>query len=58
MSETRILFDDGAAYDRGMGQWSLVAGQVFLDWLAPDPGLRWLDGKDAPILGNALGAQH
>ena len=43
MSEPRILFDDGAAYDRGMGQWSLVAGQVFLDWLAPDPGLRWLD---------------
>src|SRR5690348_3737400 len=26
-----------------MGQWSLVAGQMFLDWLAPEAGLRWLD---------------
>jgi ubiquinone/menaquinone biosynthesis C-methylase UbiE len=26
-----------------MGQWSLVAGQIFLDWLAPPPGLRWID---------------
>jgi SAM-dependent methyltransferase len=43
MSGQQIRFDDGAAYDRGMGQWSLVAGKVFLDWLAPASGLRWLD---------------
>jgi SAM-dependent methyltransferase len=43
MSEQRIRFEDGAAYDRSMGQWSLVAGEIFLDWLAPPPGLRWLD---------------
>src|ERR1700733_8762580 len=43
MPEPRIRFDDGAAYDQGMGRWSLIAGNVFLDWLAPNPGLRWVD---------------
>jgi SAM-dependent methyltransferase len=43
MSEPRIRFDDGAAYDQGMGRWSLIAGNVFLDWLAPGTGLRWID---------------
>jgi SAM-dependent methyltransferase len=43
MTEQPIRFDDGAAYDRGMGAWSRLAGQVFMDWLAPSPGLRWLD---------------
>jgi len=36
-------FDDGAAYDRYMGVWSRLVGASFLDWLAPQPGLRWLD---------------
>ncbi|HVZ09257.1 class I SAM-dependent methyltransferase [Rhodopila sp.] len=40
---TEIRFDDGAAYERGMGVWSRLAGDVFLDWLAPAGGLRWLD---------------
>lgn len=26
-----------------MGAWSRLAGEVFLDWLAPAPGLRWAD---------------
>ena len=39
----QIRFDDGAAYERYMGKWSQLAGEVFLDWLAPDSGLRWLD---------------
>jgi SAM-dependent methyltransferase len=39
----QIRFDDGAAYERYMGTWSQLAGQTFLDWLAPEPGLRWLD---------------
>jgi ubiquinone/menaquinone biosynthesis C-methylase UbiE len=38
-----IRFDDGAAYERMMGVWSQSAGNVFLDWLAPRPGLRWAD---------------
>lgn len=43
MSDGQIRFDDGAAYERFMGQWSRLAGKVFLDWLAPSPGLRWAD---------------
>ena len=38
-----IRFDDGAAYEDFMGQWSLLAGNAFLDWLSPAAGLRWLD---------------
>ena len=43
MSADQIRFDDGAAYERYMGLWSQAAGETFLDWLAPGPGLRWLD---------------
>ena len=43
MSEQQIVFDDGATYDRYMGQWSRIVGDVFLDWLAPERNLRWLD---------------
>ena len=35
MSETTIRFEDGAAYELGMGGWSRLAGEIFLDWLAP-----------------------
>ena len=38
-----IRFDDGAAYERMMGVWSRLAGDVFLDWLAPKAGQSWLD---------------
>jgi ubiquinone/menaquinone biosynthesis C-methylase UbiE len=40
---TEIRFDDGAAYERYMGVWSRLAGEQFLDWLAPPPRRRWLD---------------
>jgi len=43
MVTNQIRFDDGAAYERYMGKWSQLAGETFLDWLAPKPGLRWLD---------------
>jgi ubiquinone/menaquinone biosynthesis C-methylase UbiE len=43
MVEQTIRFDDGAAYEQMMGVWSRFAGEVFLDWLAPPPGLRWID---------------
>jgi len=43
MTSNEIRFDDGAAYERYMGKWSQLAGAAFLDWLAPAPGLRWLD---------------
>lgn len=39
----QIRFEDGAAYEAGMGLWSHLVGEVFLEWLTPEPGLRWLD---------------
>ena len=39
----QIRFNDGAAYERYMGKWSQLAGETFLDWIAPKSGLRWLD---------------
>lgn len=43
MGTNQIRFEDGAAYERYMGKWSQLAGETFLEWLAPQPGLRWLD---------------
>ena len=43
LETNQIRFDDGAAYERYMGKWSQHVGDTFLDWLAPKPGLRWLD---------------
>lgn len=38
-----LRFDDGAAYERMMGIWSRIVGTTFLDWLAPQPRLSWVD---------------
>ena len=43
MPPASIRFDNGAAYERGMGVWSQLAGTVFLDWLAPAAGQTWID---------------
>ena len=43
MTDQPIRFDDGAAYEQMMGIWSRLAGDVFLEWLKPDPGLHWID---------------
>lgn len=43
MSEIQIRFDNGAAYEDYMGVWSQLAGERFIDWLAPATGARWLD---------------
>ena len=43
MSDQQIRFDDGAGYEQMMGKWSRLAGDIFLDWVAPTPGLEWLD---------------
>lgn len=40
---SQIVFNDGAGYERSMGAWSRLAGEVFLDWLRPAPGQRWID---------------
>ncbi len=43
MTEAKIRFSDGFAYDRMMGQWSRLVGEQFLDWLALKPGLACID---------------
>jgi ubiquinone/menaquinone biosynthesis C-methylase UbiE len=43
MTEQVLRFVDGAAYEQNMGIWSRLVGQIFLDWLAPPTGLRWID---------------
>jgi SAM-dependent methyltransferase len=43
MTNGQIRFEDGAAYERMMGTWSRLAGDIFLDWLAPPHSLRWID---------------
>ena len=43
MAEQQIRFDDGASYERMMGIWSRLVGDIFIDWLAPRLGLRWID---------------
>ena len=43
MADEQIRFDDGEAYEDFMGQWSLLAGHAFLDWLSPARGLRRVD---------------
>jgi ubiquinone/menaquinone biosynthesis C-methylase UbiE len=43
MNEPQFGFDDAAAYERRIGEWSKLAGAVFLDWMAPRIGLRWID---------------
>ncbi|MBV9813232.1 MAG: methyltransferase domain-containing protein [Acetobacteraceae bacterium] len=63
MSGQGISFDDGEAYERFMGRWSRLAGEVFLDWLAPAPGLRWVDigcgnGAFTELLFERAGAAH
>lgn len=43
MTLPAIRFQDGGLYEQTMGVWSRAAGLIFLDWLAPAPGLHWAD---------------
>lgn len=43
MAEPQIRYEDGATYERYMGDWTRLAGGAFLDWLKPAAGLRWID---------------
>ena len=43
MSELKIKFEDGAAYEQMMGVWSQLVGADFLNWLSPVAGQRWVD---------------
>jgi SAM-dependent methyltransferase len=37
------FFKDGEAYERFMGRWSRVVGEVFIEWLSLPEGLCWID---------------
>jgi ubiquinone/menaquinone biosynthesis C-methylase UbiE len=55
MAELRFKFDDSAAYERAMGRWSRAVAPIFLQWLAPPAGARWLDvGCGAGVLAHTL----
>jgi SAM-dependent methyltransferase len=43
MVQADKLFTDGEAYERMMGRWSRLVGEVFLNWLDVPKDLRWLD---------------
>ena len=43
MAETQIRFEDGLSYEQYMGDWSRRLGTVFIEWLAPLSGLKWID---------------
>jgi ubiquinone/menaquinone biosynthesis C-methylase UbiE len=38
-----MLFNDGDAYEKSMGSWSRLVGDIFIEWLAVDEYLDWLD---------------
>ena len=40
MRQADKLFTDGEAYERLMGRWTRLVGEVFLDWLDVPKGLR------------------
>jgi ubiquinone/menaquinone biosynthesis C-methylase UbiE len=37
------VWASGAAYEPFIGRWSRLVAREFLDWLAVEPGRRWLD---------------
>jgi ubiquinone/menaquinone biosynthesis C-methylase UbiE len=43
MAGVQNFFTDGAVYERLMGRWSVLAGKMFLNWLAAPKGGVWLD---------------
>ncbi len=43
MSSRGGFFTDAMAYERLMGRWSRLVGEIFLDWIAVPKDLRWID---------------
>ena len=55
MAEVAIKFDDSTAYERAIGRWSRAVAPVFLQWLSPPAGARWLDvGCGTGVLTHTL----
>ena len=43
MSEKKIVYNDGSAYEKMMGVWSQLLGTQFIEWLNPTDGQSWID---------------
>jgi SAM-dependent methyltransferase len=43
MVNMKDSWSSSSAYEAFMGRWSRRLAPSFLDWLSPEPGLRWLD---------------
>ena len=43
MTDQKIVYSDGASYDKSMGVWSRIVGSNFLNWLLPEPDQKWVD---------------
>ena len=43
MNAPKIKFNNAAGYDRMMGVWSQLIGDIFLDWLSFEEKGYWLD---------------
>src|SRR5512132_1280049 len=55
MAKQSFKFDDSAAYERAIGRWSRAVAPIFLQWLAPAAGARWLDvGCGTGVLAHTL----
>jgi SAM-dependent methyltransferase len=55
----QIRFVDGASYETMMGVWSRLAGEVFLDWVEPSAGWRWVDvGCGNGVFTELVAARH
>ncbi|MEV6299011.1 methyltransferase domain-containing protein [Actinoplanes sp. NPDC051861] len=39
----QTVWESGAAYEAYVGRWSRRVAEIFVSWLDPAPGLRWLD---------------
>jgi ubiquinone/menaquinone biosynthesis C-methylase UbiE len=55
MAAAVLRFEDSAEYERFMGRWARAVARVFLEWLAVEPGARWLDvGCGTGILAETI----
>ncbi len=53
--KSSIKWQNSEAYELFIGRWSRLVGKEFLKWLAPVPGIRWLDvGCGSGALSEAI----
>jgi ubiquinone/menaquinone biosynthesis C-methylase UbiE len=43
MTDAGQMFSNGKTYERMMGRWSKLVGQIFLDWLDAPKDLHWVE---------------